>query len=137
MRVETRENIYFSKVVDHNDSTLTPNKRITYHNLIRNPGKGRRDAKKRASSRKYFPNPSLERIESDVVPLLQLINHKVAKYPTPPSDIINTATPPDHTPNPSKPIPSPSSRNCTQKKKSKEGNIGYKFQKFFSGYGYY
>lgn len=137
MREETRENIYFSKVVDHDDSTLTPNKRIIYHNLIRNPGKARRDTKKRASSCKYFPKPRLERIKSDVFPLLQLINYKVAEYPTPPSDTINTATPPDHTPNPSKPIPSPSSRICTQKKKLKEGNIGYKFQKFFSGYGYY
>ena len=34
------------RVTDCNDSTLTPNKRTTYHNLTRNPGKRRCGAKK-------------------------------------------------------------------------------------------
>ena len=82
-------------MADCDDNLLTSNKRTTCNNLTHHPEKRRRDAKKKVPSRKFFPKPSLERIEDNDVSFIQPIDHDVAKNTTSLSDAITIATPPD------------------------------------------
>ena len=118
-------------MADRDDILLTSNKRTTCNNLTRHPGKRRRDAKKKASSRKFFPKPSLERIEDDDVSLFQPIDHDVAENSTSLSDAITIATPSNPIASSPTHISSKSLRNQSQIEKSNVGTISYKFQNYF------
>ena len=137
---DSHDNICLPRVadLDINSPTQAPK---TYTDLTRNPGKRRRNAKKKVLARNSFPPPIIEEIAE--TEQIEQISDPLPTSPT--TDTTETTENTSSLPSPtnpnSPPTLSPTQQSSDKPKKrltkSNVGNIGYKFQNYFPGHGYF